>query len=92
MMSELMTADGLMTAELQGSYPVAAIVASARPDPKGRDFGFATLNTPAGDLSVILFSNQWERYKPFLRKGQMAFVEIYKSDQDRYRLTHMEPL
>lgn len=92
MLAELMTADDLMTAEPQGSYPSAIIVASARPDPKGRDFGFATLNTPAGDVSVILFSNQWERYKPFLRKGQMAFVEIFKSDQDRYRLTHMEPL
>jgi DNA polymerase-3 subunit alpha len=88
-MVELFNADDLTTAEL-GSYPLAVIITGARPDPRGRDFGFVSLNTPAGDLSAILFSRQWERYKPLLRTGQMGLVEIFKSEQDRYRLTHLE--
>jgi DNA polymerase III alpha subunit len=65
-------------------------VASTRKDPQGRDFGFATFNTPAGDLSCIIFSRQWERYEGMLTKGRMALVEMFKTDQERYRLTHLE--
>lgn len=90
-MAQLVTADDLMTAEL-GSYPLAVVITSARPDPRGREFGFASFNSPAGDLSAILFQRQWERYKPQLRTGQLALVEIFKSEQDRYRLTHLEAL
>jgi DNA polymerase-3 subunit alpha len=88
-MNELITADDLMTAEI-GVYMMAVIVASTRPDPQGRDFGFATFNTPAGDLSTIVFSRQWDKYKGLLTKGRMALASIHKTEQERYRLTHLE--
>lgn len=90
-MADLVTGDDLLVAE-NGYYHLVAIVASARPDPKGRDFGFATFNTPAGDVSCIVFSTQWASYVANLRRGRMMLIEIHKTADDRFRLTGMESL
>lgn len=90
-LSQLMTADELTTAEF-GVYPMVVLVSSVRRDPQGRDFGFGTFTTPAGEFSAILFSKQWEAYKPILTKGRMALCEVIKQEQDRFRIHTMEGL
>jgi DNA polymerase III alpha subunit len=88
-MAEMYTAEDLVIAE-NGVYPMVAMITGARADPKGRDFGFATFATPAGDLTTIVFARQWEQIKPKLRKGAMCFIVVIKTADDRYRLDTLD--
>jgi DNA polymerase-3 subunit alpha len=89
LMIDMYTADDLSLCA-HGTYPVAAIVLSARPDPKGRDFGFASFHTPSGELSTIVFSKLWVEVRPHLRKGALVFLSVIKSGDDRYRLNSLD--
>lgn len=89
LMGEMYTADDLVVAN-NGVYPVVATVANSRPDPKGRDFGFASFMTPSGELSTIVFSKQWAQVKDQLRKGAMVFITVIKTGDDRYRLDTLD--
>jgi DNA polymerase-3 subunit alpha len=90
-MSQLLSADDLAVAEY-GTHAIVGIVHTARPDPKGRDFGFVTIHTHSGSLDAIVYSTQWNIWYPLLKRGQMALMEIIKDDQDRYRLYLFEPI
>jgi DNA polymerase-3 subunit alpha len=85
MINDFETADGLAVMD-SGAYKVAVVVLSARPDSKNRDFAFADLLTPSGQLSVIIWGRDWDRYAGVMNKGTLAFAEIIKSADDRYRL------
>lgn len=84
-MNECRSADDLVVAE-NGTYPVVGIVTGSRSDRQGRDFGFATLMTPSGEMNVIIFSKLWMQIKDQLQRGTMAFVTVIKTGDDRYRL------
>lgn len=90
-LSDFYSADDLVVAE-RGSYAVAVVVLKVRDDPKGRDFGFADLLTPSGQMSVIMWRKDYEKFKPLMAKGTLAFVRVVKSDDDRYRLDEMSVL
>lgn len=84
-LGEFSTADDLVVSET-GVYPVVAVVINTRPDPKGRDFGFATLLTPSGQMDVILYAKDWALYRPRMNKNTLGMARVIKSADDRYRL------
>lgn len=90
MRESLYTADDLVVAE-NGKYMVLAMVRSTRPDPRGREFGFASLLTPSGELPVILYSQEWAAFRSQLKRGTMLFGDVIKSADDRYRLATVYP-
>lgn len=88
-MAEMYTGEDL-TLAANGVYPAVAMITGFRPDPKGRDFGFASFTTPAGDLSTIVFARQWADIRSKLRKGAMCFIVVVKTGDDRYRLESLD--
>lgn len=88
-MTKMYTAEDLVLAE-RGVYPLIVMITSSRPDAKGRDFGFASFATPAGDLSTIVFARLWAKVRPKLRKGALAFITVAKSGDDRYQLESLD--
>jgi DNA polymerase-3 subunit alpha len=81
-LAETLTAEGVEAAG-SGEYVVAAVIAKVKKhtDRNGRAMAFLGLNARDGELDVVVFSDQWAKYRHDLRKDSMAFLVINKTDR-----------
>lgn len=75
----------------EGDYLVAALVSRVRPytAKNGKAMGFIGLMAMDAELDVVVFSDQWERFKPELKSKDLLFALVRKN----YRgltLTHIQ--
>lgn len=55
-------------------------------DKKGNNMAFVTCYDETGQIECVLFSDKYQRYQPFLKKGNMILVEGKLTFKDRLSL------
>ncbi len=76
-----------------GNYTIAAIVTKARPwqARDGREMGFAGLFAQTEDLDVVVFHDQWTKYRRDLIVGRLCLAVVRKTERG-LNLVVMQPL
>jgi hypothetical protein len=78
----LATATDILSGQT-GSYLAAVVVksASSRADINGNMMGFLSFTTERGEFTAVAFSRTWERIRPQVIPGDLAYVSVIKNDR-----------
>ena len=80
--SELLTGQEAHKAPL-GQHKSAGVILRVKPHTtrQGKAMGFVDWETDEGEMSTVVFPEQWERFKPLLRKETFALFVVTKNDR-----------
>lgn len=79
-LEQLVTADDLQVAP-NGNYLMVVIITGWKDHQQkdGKLMKFLRASSPSGDVDITVFASKVKDYEPYLRVGQMAFVEVEKN-------------
>lgn len=81
-LAETLTAEQIESAPA-GEHVVVSIITKVKKhtDRNGNPMAFLGLNARDGELDVVVFTDQWAKYRHDLREGSLAFAIVNKTDR-----------